>query len=182
LNFIDYCVKNKYNFIWCIKNQPLICTLLTTKIKIYEKILTLAFVGMLSFSAFSQKGTSFSVGLEAGLPMGTFGDGNKLGLGGSVKAAFPSGDKGAFTASAGYISFGGKDVVIPAVTFGGVVIMPEQTISGAAANLIPVKVGYRYMLSDASVLSRKLVTLLTLVVVHSLMLLELVTSLATLSI
>jgi hypothetical protein len=114
-----------------------------------KKILTLAFLGMLSFSAFSQKGTSFSVGLEAGMPMGTFGDGNKLGLGGSVKAAFPAGDKGAFTASAGYISFGAKDVVIPAITFGGVVIMPEQTISGASFATIPVKVGYRYMLSDA---------------------------------
>jgi len=97
---------------------------------------------LVTFSANAQKkdakkdaaGTTLSVGVEAGLPIGDFNDSHKFGIGGSVKAAFPIIEKGAITANAGYMTFSGK------------------TISGfkvESYGAIPVKAGFRYTLVDA---------------------------------
>ncbi len=98
-----------------------------------KKILLVAIVGMVSFSAMSQgKGgeTNINGGLELGLPMGNFGTNAGIGLGASLKAVF--GGTSGFTASAGYMTFAGKTV--------GSGIGSYTT---TASNLIPVKVGYR---------------------------------------
>jgi len=98
---------------------------------------------LVTFSANAQKkdskkdadGTTLSVGVEAGLPIGDFKDGYKLGIGGSLKAAFPIIEKGAITANAGYMTFSGKDLG------GGVKL--------SSYNAIPVKAGFRYTLVEA---------------------------------
>lgn len=95
-----------------------------------KKIFFIAITAMISFSAISQSkssgGSSFSGGLEIGLPMGDFNVTQSLGYGASVHGLF--GDKSGFTASIGYMSFSGKSFT------GG---------SYAAFGLTPVKVGYR---------------------------------------
>jgi hypothetical protein len=73
---------------------------------------------------------SISVGVEVGIPTGDFGESHKLGLGGTVKAAFPVITNGDITVTAGYISFSGKDVAF----FGKL----------PAMNVIPLKAGFRY--------------------------------------
>lgn len=94
-----------------------------------KKILLVAVVGMFSLTAMAQKGgsTNFSAGIELGIPMGDMKESQSMGFGGSVKALF--GEASGFTASAGYMTFAGKDV-------SGIGTYP-------AFSAIPVKVGYR---------------------------------------
>lgn len=105
------------------------------------KICLLALTVLVAATSFAQddkkkaSGNSLSVGAEVGLPIGDFADLNKLGIGGSAKAAFGIFEGGAVTLSAGYMTFSGKDIIILG-----------QTISGGKTNIIPVKAGLRYML------------------------------------
>ncbi len=109
------------------------------------KICLLALTVLVAATSFGQDdkkkagGNSLSVGAEVGLPMGTFGDFNKLGIGGSAKAAFGIFEGGAVTLSAGYMTFSGKDYTVS-------VLGQTITVPGAKANIIPVKAGLRYML------------------------------------
>jgi hypothetical protein len=73
-----------------------------------KKIMMFAFLVMLSFSAFSQKGSGFSVGLELGMPMGDFSNFSKIGFGGSAKYHHALSDKGNLTGTVGYTSFSSK--------------------------------------------------------------------------
>jgi hypothetical protein len=86
----------------------------------------------------TKAGTQLSVGVEVGIPSGDFGESHKLGLGGSAKVAIPVFTDGAFTVSAGYLSFSGKEMTISGITF-----------KNAAANLIPLKAGLRYSFPTA---------------------------------
>lgn len=76
---------------------------------------------------------ALSVGAEVAIPTGDLGEAWKLGLGGSLKAAFPVITNGDITVSAGYISFSGKEQ-----TFMG------QSFKNPAMNAIPLKAGFRY--------------------------------------
>jgi hypothetical protein len=86
-------------------------------------------ISMFSINSFAQLGPSLGLGLEVGVPIGDFNITQKPGIGGSAKFAFGVGTGTALTLSAGYISFGGRDV-------GG----------GITQNFIPIKAGVRYKL------------------------------------
>ncbi|MDB5249460.1 MAG: hypothetical protein JWQ40_3854 [Segetibacter sp.] len=77
---------------------------------------------------------SLNLGVEAGLPVGDFGKGYKVGLGGSLKALFPVATDAAITLSAGYMSFSGKET-----TLGG-----NTVYKNPALNMIPIKAGFQY--------------------------------------
>ena len=104
------------------------------------KICLLALTVLVAATSFGQddkkkaSGTSFSVGLEAGLPIG---DLKKLdasfGIGGSAKVGIPVFSGADVTISAGYISFMGKTV---------------QGFKIPALGTIPVKAGLRFMLGS----------------------------------
>lgn len=79
----------------------------------------------------AQLGTSFSIGLEAAVPMGTFNDaGYKLGIGGSVQVDHKVASDMALTLNAGYITHNNKSSS-PSFRF----------------NVIPVMAGVKYWFS-----------------------------------
>lgn len=67
---------------------------------------------VLVFSFFAVTGAlaQFSLGFDLQLPMGTFGDAYNMGLGGTVRYDAAINDNLSWTASAGYISYGGKNL------------------------------------------------------------------------
>jgi hypothetical protein len=95
---------------------------------------TMLFVGI-AVSGFAQKGGSdFSVGLEAGLPIGSTSNAYSFVIGGSLKYEAPIATATNFTLSAGYSSFQGKTVL-------GVKI--------PSAGFIPVKAGIKHYFDGA---------------------------------
>lgn len=95
---------------------------------------TMLFVGI-AVSGFAQKGGSnFSIGLEAGLPVGNTSNFYNVAIGGSLKYEAPIATGTNFTLTAGYTSFQGKTI--------GAVKIP-------AAGLIPVKAGIKHFFADA---------------------------------
>src|SRR5258708_32222974 len=82
-------------------------------------LLTLVVAGGITFSSFAQSttttsssssspansGTKFSIGVEAGLPVGSVSDGYSTVLGGSAKIELPTVNRAYFTLSAGYNAF-----------------------------------------------------------------------------
>ncbi|HEX6914089.1 MAG TPA: outer membrane beta-barrel protein [Chitinophagaceae bacterium] len=108
-----------------------------------KKLALIIALGAFGFSASAQNSdekktaaTTLSVGVEAGLPMGTFGDVSSFGIGGSLKAAIPAGP-GAVTVSAGYMNFSGKDFTVGSTTF-----------KASSTYFIPLKAGYRLNLGE----------------------------------
>lgn len=101
-------------------------------------LLTLAVLGSVVCSSFAQSksdgGGKFSIGLEAGIPVGDASDFYNVVLGGSLKYAQPIATGTAFTISAGYSSFMGK-------TVGG--------IKYGSTGFIPVKAGIKYSFAEA---------------------------------
>jgi hypothetical protein len=95
---------------------------------------TMLFVGI-AVSGFAQKGSNFSIGLEAGLPIGSTSDFYSFVIGGSLKYEAPIATGTNFTVSAGYSSFQGKTVA----PFGKI----------AAVGFIPVKAGIKHFFADA---------------------------------
>lgn len=101
-----------------------------------KSLLVLAFSFFAVTGAFAQ----FSIGLDLGLPMGTFGDSNGLGFGGSVRYDGAINDNLSWAAGIGYISFTGKDYSIPG--FG--------TITGSSFALVPVTGGIKYYFTESN--------------------------------
>jgi len=90
---------------------------------------TVLFVGVAVSSFAQSKDGKFSVGVEAGLPVGSTSNAYNFVIGGSLKYDLPIATSTNFTISAGYSSFQGK------------------TIAGfkfPAAGFIPVKAGIKY--------------------------------------
>jgi hypothetical protein len=84
-------------------------------------------------SVFAQKGKNqISLGPEADLPVGTFGNAYKLGFGGSVKGLLGVGQSGQVTLTVGYSTFKGKS----GTSYG-------YSYAGQTYNIIPYLVGYR---------------------------------------
>lgn len=95
---------------------------------------TMLFVGI-AVSGFAQKGGSkFSVGVEAGIPVGTVSNFHNLFIGGSLKYDAPIAAATNFTLSAGYTSLQGKTV---------------SGVKVASAGYVPVKAGIKYFFADA---------------------------------
>ncbi|WP_207495544.1 hypothetical protein [Aridibaculum aurantiacum] len=88
---------------------------------------------------------SLSAGLELALPTGDLKTGAGIGLGASLKTAFPVIPYGDVTVSAGYLRFSGKEVTLPLSqqSFAG------QTRKTLALGAIPLKAGFRYRFPNA---------------------------------
>ena len=108
------------------------------------KIALLSLSVLIAAQSFGQKeskktssgGTTFSIGVEAGLPVGKdLKDVSSFGIGGSAKAAINIFDGGDVTISAGYISFIGKTVT------GTILKYPSL-------GTIPLKAGLRFKLGE----------------------------------
>ena len=78
-----------------------------------------------------------SVGAELGLPMGTFGDVYSIGIGGSLRYEMPMGDNLGLMATAGFMSFSGKDITVGTVT-----------VKGASQTMIPIQIGAKYYFTE----------------------------------
>lgn len=102
----------------------------------YKKsLLVLAFSFFAVTGAFAQ----FSIGLDLGLPMGTFGDFHGIGFGASGRYDGAINDNLSWSAGVGYISFSGKDY-----TFSGV------TIPGTSFAMIPIQGGVKYYFTESN--------------------------------
>jgi hypothetical protein len=99
-----------------------------------KKILLALFIlGATAFSSFAQSkdGGKFSIGFEAGLPVGDIHHIASSILGGSLKYDLPIAESTWFTISAGYSSLKFKDIV-----------------EGGSTGFIPVKAGIKYYLNQ----------------------------------
>lgn len=96
-----------------------------------------------ALSSFAQSSSStgkFSIGLEAGLPVGDIKDaGGKLFIGGSLKYDHPIATGTFFTISAGYTSLSFKEVTVPGL----------GTIKPGSVGFVPVKAGIKYFLAES---------------------------------
>ena len=105
-------------------------------------LLTIAVLGGIAFSSFAQTttttttaaspatgGAKFSIGAEAGLPLGDVSNGYSTVIGGSLKVELPTGTNTFFTFSAGYNSF---------------LIKSEFKEFASSAGFVPVKAGLKY--------------------------------------
>lgn len=107
-----------------------------------KKVLLIAALTTVSFAGFSQdkkesKPLSFSVGVDAGLPIGDFGDGYSFGIGGSAQADYKVADKLALTLNTGYMSYSGKSISVLGVS-----------IKNPSLGVIPIMAGTRYWFSE----------------------------------
>jgi opacity protein-like surface antigen len=102
-----------------------------------------AIAGLFAFSSVkAQKdvamtGPKLGIGAEFAFPMGDFGDGYKLGYGGSLTYQHPIASNLNLTGNAGYLDFTGKEVSVMGVTF-----------KNPSIGFIPVKAGLRYFLAE----------------------------------
>jgi hypothetical protein len=105
-------------------------------------LLTLAVLGGVAFGTFAQSKSNdvgkFSIGVEAGIPVGDVSNGYNFVIGGSLKYEQPIATDLAFTLSAGYSSFMGKTVDL-----GG------ASVKFPNAGFIPVKAGIKYHFAEA---------------------------------
>jgi hypothetical protein len=108
-----------------------------------KKLFFIAALTAASFTTFAQddkasdKPLSFSVGVEASLPFGDYGDVYSFGIGGSVQGDYKLSSDLAVTLNAGYISYAGKSVTYPII----------GTIKADALGLVPVLAGIKYWFS-----------------------------------
>ena len=107
--------------------------------------LALAFAG-LSFAAKAQttttstttkSGIRYSIGVDAGIPTGTFNNGFKWNLGGSLQADIPVADQLFFTVNAGYNNVFGETIDLVNGTTTTSVKIPNL-------QLLPVKAGLKF--------------------------------------
>ena len=86
----------------------------------------------------SDKPLKFSVGVEAGLPLGDFKEYAKFGIGGSVQGEYAVMESLGLTLNAGFLSFGGKTVDL-----GGL-----GSFKYGSTTLIPVLAGAKYYFTE----------------------------------
>jgi hypothetical protein len=92
-------------------------------------------------SAMAQGKFMFGVGADLGLPMGSFGDTQSFGIGGTAKAYYPINDMVTLNGTAGYMTFSGKEYTVAGTT---------TKVKAGSWNMVPVVVGARYYFSPAS--------------------------------
>lgn len=95
-------------------------------------LLTVFAIACISAASFAQG--RFSIGAEAALPMGDFGDVVGFGIGGTVRYESPINDNLSWMATAGFISYGKKDIG------GGI---------DASATQIPIQGGVKYYFTES---------------------------------
>jgi hypothetical protein len=106
----------------------------------------------LSTKTFAQDGETkklgFSVGAELGLPMSDFGKSYSFGIGGSVQADYNIDEKLSVGLNVGYLSYSGKTITIPAITFGGVTLTPASSVKIPSFGVTPVLAGAKYNFTE----------------------------------
>jgi hypothetical protein len=107
-------------------------------------VLVFAMLAVSTTGSFAQPGKiSFGIGADVALPMSSgFSDSQSLGIGGTAKGYYLFNDLVSFTATAGYITFSGKDYT-PAGSPAG------TSIKAGSWSMIPVVVGARYYFGPA---------------------------------
>jgi hypothetical protein len=101
-------------------------------------LLVMLALGGLTFSCFAQKTDAgkFSIGIDAGLPLGTAGDVSSLIIGGSFKYDMPIAKKMFFTVSAGYSYIPYKnDILINNTAY---------ITTNSGEGYVPLKAGLKY--------------------------------------
>jgi hypothetical protein len=124
----------KYFIILALKKQLkfYLLTIKTMK-KFLLALVVLTGAAFSSFAQTSEDGGKFSIGVEAGLPLGDAGDAYSFAIGGSLKYDLPIAENLFANLSAGYTTLSGK------------------TISGfdvPSLNAIPVKAGLKYFFNE----------------------------------
>ncbi|MEO3404387.1 outer membrane beta-barrel protein [Mucilaginibacter sp. CAU 1740] len=103
-------------------------------------LLCLAFLGFTAIAANAQSaksdGGKFSIGVDAGLPVGDSHKVSNFAIGGSLKYDHPIADQLFLTGSAGYTRFLYKSEI-------------KDFIGKSGAGFIPVKAGLKYYFDDA---------------------------------
>jgi hypothetical protein len=119
-----------------------------------KKLLFIAALTAASFTGFAQdekeadKKLSFSIGLEAALPFGDFGDFSSFGIGGSAQGDYKVSPELAITLNAGYISYSAK-TVSTIIGFDPVTFAPIYgDVKGDALGMVPVLAGIKYWFSS----------------------------------
>jgi len=102
-----------------------------------KKVLFALCILAISSAAYSQKGNNqIGVGVDAGLPLGDFGDFASFGIGGYVKGLYGIGEAGQITLTTGYTSYSAKKAVKDA-----------YAADKVTSSIIPVLAGYRHNFS-----------------------------------
>ncbi len=96
----------------------------------------------------SDKTLKFSVGVEAALPIGDFKEAASFGFGGSLMGEYAVAETVGITLSAGYLTFGGKD--IETITgFDPITFQPIYgTVKGPSYGIIPVLAGAKFLFGE----------------------------------
>lgn len=102
--------------------------------KLLVAVMMLAMVALTISGASAQGKISFGVGADVALPIGSFGDTQNIGIGGTAKVYYPVNNMLSLTGTAGYMTFGGKEIT----SIGG------TKIKAGSWNMVPVVVGGRY--------------------------------------
>lgn len=105
-------------------------------------LLTLIFIGSAAAGALAQKADpgKFSLGLEAGIPVGSARDISTVTVGGSVKYAYPLCTHASLTVSGGYTYFPYRaDVTVAYAGYAKI---------NSGEGFIPLKAGAKYFLND----------------------------------
>jgi hypothetical protein len=98
--------------------------------KLLVAVVLLGLVAFSSSASFAQAGKiNFGVGADVVLPIGAFADAYNIGIGGTARGQYVVNDMISLMATAGFISFGGKDV-------GGFKL--------ESGSMIPILVGGKY--------------------------------------
>ena len=110
-----------------------------------KKTILISAFSILAFSAFAQKSSSsasklkFSIGVDAGFPVGDYSPYTSFAYGGSAQAEYAFSEKASGTFSVGYLGFSGKngfsvDGFIP-VLVGGRINFSEKVYGSAQVGL-----------------------------------------------
>ncbi len=97
---------------------------------------TILFLTATAFACFAQQNGRASVGLDAGMPIGTSANAYNLAIGGSLKIETPTMGANFFTLSIGYTSLPGKQITNTLGTF-----------NPPPVNYLPLKLGLKYNLT-----------------------------------
>ncbi len=104
-----------------------------------KKLFLVLAIAAIATSAIAQENTRdkpflFSIGLEAALPVGDFGEAYSFGIGGTVQGEYKAAEDLGITLNAGYITYSGEDITLPVI----------GTYKVPSFGLIPVLAGVKY--------------------------------------
>lgn len=112
------------------------------------KKLLFAAVAVFAFGFTNAQEGGFKAGVHAGLPIGDAGDAYTFNAGVDIAYLWNVAENFKAGATTGYSYFAGKEIVIPGVSVGGLVIIADQKIKNNGA-FIPVAATGQYSFSES---------------------------------